>query len=99
MSQSPVVQLVKVLCEHGADVRPVEDPEALVAELMAAYERHVLTTRLQELLRDRGPGEIVIRRAPQPERAEARPCRACGEPIQPGGLYVVEGPYHIGCKS
>lgn len=34
---------------------------------------------------------------PQPVRTEQRPCAACGQPIQPGQMYAVGGPEHIGC--
>jgi hypothetical protein len=34
---------------------------------------------------------------PWPERPEAKPCEWCGQPIEPGRLYVVGGPSHIAC--
>lgn len=30
-------------------------------------------------------------------RAEHRPCAGCGQAIQPGQLYIVKAPFHIGC--
>lgn len=35
--------------------------------------------------------------APMNERAEAQPCRACGQQFEPGQAYVVEGPWHVRC--
>lgn len=41
----------------------------------------------------------VARTRPLLERLERRPCAGCGLPIAPGQAYVVNGPYHIGCKK
>ena len=41
----------------------------------------------------------VVRPTARLERAEPRPCADCGRSIAPGQAYVVDGPYHIGCKS
>lgn len=32
-----------------------------------------------------------------PERHEERVCVDCDEPIDPGQLYVVDGPLHVYC--
>lgn len=34
---------------------------------------------------------------PQPVRREKRPCKVCRAAIQPGQLYLTDGPMHIGC--
>lgn len=39
-----------------------------------------------------------LRPPPYPVRAESRPCKACGEPIDPGQSYTPRGPYHCKCK-
>jgi hypothetical protein len=34
-----------------------------------------------------------------PERAAGGPCAGCGKAITSGQLYLVDGPYHFGCKE
>jgi hypothetical protein len=71
----------------------------IAEDCIAAYERSVSVTRLEELLEERH-GEVVPTH-PLEVRAESRPCRnpECGCPIQPGQLYVVTqaGPTHVSC--
>lgn len=35
---------------------------------------------------------------PYPVKAASGPCAGCGEPILPGQLYLVAGPFHFGCS-
>jgi hypothetical protein len=39
----------------------------------------------------------VPQRPSCPERAESRPCKVCGEAIQPGQIYLPDGRQHIYC--
>lgn len=72
------------------------DKRAQVVELIRAYEANVRTERLEQVLSRRGPGS-AIPTSSMVERAEPRPCAACGRPIGPGQAYVVDGPLHVGC--
>lgn len=42
-------------------------------------------------------GETHVWPVNHPERLEKRPCKVCGEPIQPGQIYVPGPPLHFGC--
>lgn len=39
-----------------------------------------------------------IKDSDHPVKATSDPCAGCGQPIRPGQLYLVDGPYHFGCK-
>jgi len=36
---------------------------------------------------------------PYPVRPEPRPCKDCGEPIDPGQSYLPRGPLHVYCGA
>lgn len=74
------------------------DVTTQVEALITDYERTVTTTRLRELLAERGPGEVIPTSVVE-ERQVDRPCVNCGQSIEPGRLYVVDGPQHIKCDT
>jgi hypothetical protein len=68
----------------------------IAPHVIAAYERIVPSDRLTEILAAR---RVAVHDLVQPSsvtegRWEARACEICGEPIEPGEAYNMNGPAH-----
>lgn len=88
-------QIVAACSRNIAEVRAALSD---AIRLEGAWSGYVAAYRLVPLLSEQPEAEVIA--SPSFEvRAEKRPCKAdCGQPFQPGQVYLPDGPYHFICK-